>query len=184
MRRFMATMPRASDRAVYRGLNRAIRQARTFGSREVAEARNIKVGRAKEDMRVKLANPSQMEAAVIASGQPIPVMEVKGAKTQTKAGVKATIAKGNRHLFKGAFIAKMASGHVGVFKRAGKKRRMRKGNYIGQSKQPIVEQVLPSVPATMVQEGTERKMRAKAIPVYEKELIRLLDLEMKKAGAR
>lgn len=184
MRRFVAQMPRAGERAVSRGLNKAIKSAWTFGGREVAQARNLKVGRAKADMTIRRSSPAKPEASIFARGTPIPVMEVKGAKTQTKRGVTAKISKGGRHLFKGAFIATMASGHTGVFMRVGSKVEATRGKYKGRMRQRIVEQVLPSVAATMVQEGTEARMRAHAVPIYEAELVRWLDLEMKRAGAR
>lgn len=43
-------------------------------------------------------------------------------------------------LFPGAFVARMESGHVGIFKREGAPRQMTRGRYAGKVKQPIVEQ--------------------------------------------
>lgn len=172
MRRFVATMPKAGKRAQSRALNKAIRQARTVGAREISARRNVKVGRAKGEMRLQMARPGRPQAAVVASGSPIRAIEVKGRKTQTKLGVTAKIGQKGRHLFKGAFIAKMASGHVGIFRRKNKGRL------------PIIEMTLPSVAATMVNEGVDEIMRSKAAPSYEAELIRLLEWEMRKAGAR
>jgi len=173
MRRFVRQMPKAGKRSVARSLNKAITMTRTQAARKVSAKRNILVGRAKKDMRIQKASPARPVAAIHASGHPIRVIEVKGAKRQTKRGVTAKIeAKTKPHLFKGAFIATMASGHTGVFVRKGKER-------LG-----IVEKTLPSVSSTMVQDQIEKRLRTFAIPVYEKELIRLLNLEMKRAGAR
>lgn len=173
MRRFMRTMPATSNRSISRALNKAIAQTRTKAAREVSDKRNIKVGRAKQDMRISRASPGRQDAAINASGNPIPVIDVKGAKRQTKRGVTAKLeAKGKPHLFKGAFIATMASGHTGVFRRTGNK------------SLPIFEHTLPSVASTMVQGELEQKLREFAAPIYETELIRLLNLEMSKAGAK
>lgn len=173
MRRFVKTMPAASKRSVARSLNKAITQTRTLAAREVSSKRNILVGRAKREMRLVKASPARPSAAIVASGSPISIMDVKGAKRQTKAGVKAKIDAGAApHLFKGAFIAIMKSGHVGVFRRA------------RDRSLPIKEIKLPSVSATMVQENIEDRLRLYAVPIYEKELIRLLNLEMTKAGAK
>ena len=173
MRRFVNKMPKAGKRSIARSLNKAITQTRTRAAREISAKRNILVGRAKKDMRIQRASPDRPVAAIHASGKPIPVIAVKGVKRQTPLGVKAKIeAKKKPHLFKGAFIATMASGHTGVFERIGKKRLK------------IRELKLPSVASTMVQKATEKRLREYAIPVYEKELIRLLNMEMKKAGAR
>ena len=173
MRKFVRTMPQAGKRSQARALNKAITQTRTKAAREVAEKRNILVGRAKREMRIQRATFTRPEAALIARGEPIPVIDVKGAKRQTKRGVTAKIdGKGKPHLFEGAFIAVMPSGHKGVFKR---KR---------DSSLPILELKLPSIAATMVNEGVEAKLRAFAIPAYEAELIRLINFEMTKAGAK
>ena len=173
MRRFVNKMPKAGQRSVARSLNKAITMTRTRAAREVSARRNILVGRAKKDMRIKRASYARPEAAILARGHPIPVIDVKGAKRQTKRGVTAKIeAKAKPHLFKHAFIATMPSGHTGVFVRK------------GPARLKIVEETLPSVAATMVQDDTEKLLRKFAIPVYEKELIRLLNLEMKRAGAR
>lgn len=173
MRRFVRDMPKAGKRTVARSLNKAITMTRTRAAREVSTKRNILIGRAKKDMRIQKASPARPVAAIHASGQPIGVIEVKGAKRQTKRGVTAKIeAKAKPHLFKGAFIATTKSGHTGVFTRSSDKRL------------PIIEQKLPSVSSTMVQDEVEKRLRTFAVPVYEKELIRLLNLEMKRAGAR
>jgi hypothetical protein len=175
MRKFIRTMPQASARSQARALNKAITQTRTKAAREVAEKRNILVGRAKREMRIQRATFTRPEAAIIARGDPIPVMDVKGAKRQTKRGVVAKIegkGKGKPHLFEGAFIAVMPSGHKGVFKRRGNKRL------------PIIEEKLPSIASTMIQDEVDIKLRAFAAPIYEAELVRLLNFEMTKSGAK
>lgn len=53
-------------------------------------------------------------------GEPMPLGAFKF--RQGKKGVYVTINKGNRRLIRGAFVARMRSGHVGVFARAGKGR--------------------------------------------------------------
>lgn len=187
MRRFIRQMPMAGRRSIARSLNKAITQCRTRAAREISDKRNIKVGRARQDMRIKRASYSVQEAAIIASGNPIRVIEVKGVKSQTKKGVAAKIeAKGKRHLFKGAFIATLESGHTGVFERVGHLTHVSKSNSKGTRRfnLPIRELTLPSVPATLVAEEIDTKLRAYAAPVYEAELERLLNLEMVRAGAK
>jgi hypothetical protein len=173
MRKFIGAMPKAGARSQSRALNKAITQTRTRAAREVADKRNILIGRAKREMRIQRATFTRPEAAIIARGEPIPVIDVKGAKRQTKRGVTAKIeGKGKPHLFEGAFIAVMPSGHKGVFKRSGDKRL------------PIKEEKLPSIASTMVQDEVDIKLRAFAAPVYEAELVRLLNFEMTKSGAK
>lgn len=173
MRRFVRDMPAAGRRTMARSMNKAITMTRTMAAREISGRRNILVGRAKKELRLQRASASRPVAAIHASGYPIPLIDVKGAKRQTKRGVVAKIEAGEPgHLFEGAFIATMKSGHIGVF------RREQSHNL------PIREIRLPSVAATMVQDDMDRQMRAFAIPIYEKELVRLLNLEMTRAGAR
>jgi hypothetical protein len=90
-------------------------------------------------------------------------------------------------LYKGAFIATMDSGHTGVFMHGkGKPTTVSKKASAGTNRKnlPIVEIRLPSVASTMVQKDIDKRLRDYAWPVYEKELIRQMNLEMKKAGAK
>ena len=186
MRRFVREMPKASNRSVSRALNKAITGTRTHAARAISAKRNIKVGRARDEMRLYKASPAKPEAAIVARSNPIKLMEVKGAKTQTKRGVTVKIGPGPRHLYEGAFIAKTKSGHIGVFTKESKLTHKSKGDSPGTKRfnLPIIEIALPSVAATLVQKDIDKLLRDFAVPVYEKELIRLLEFEMKKHGAR
>jgi hypothetical protein len=186
MRRFIREMPKGARRAIVLAQNKTIRQARTLAAREVAHQRNLKIGDAKRDMRLDFASSSNLEAAIVAHGEPIPVMKVKGTKTQTKRGVTVKIGPGPRHLYEGAFIAKTKSGHVGVFKRASHLTDVSKGASPGTKRfnLPIFEKTLPSVASTMVGEHVLPKLRRFSDAKYEAELVRLLNREMTKAGAK
>lgn len=173
MRQYSAKMPAGTKRSISRALNKALARTKTQAARVISDKRNIKVGRASKDMRPVRASPAKPVAMIIARGHPIPLYEVKGSKRQTKKGVVAKIdSKGGPVLFPGTFIATMKSGHVGVFERQTIK------------SLPINEKRLPSVPSTMVTEAVEQQLQAFAAPVYEAELIRLMELEMVKSGAR
>ncbi len=187
MRRFVRDMPRAGERSVARALNKAITRTRTMAAREVSAKRNLKVGRARKDMRIYKATYAKPVASIYVKDRPIGVVEVMGPKRQTKRGVTAKLEKGAKpHLFEHAFIAKMSSGHVGVFRKFGKLTHKSSKDTPGTERYnlPAFEVRLPSVAATLVQEDIDVKLRTFAVPVYEKELVRLLELEMKRAGAR
>lgn len=187
MRRFVRDMPRAGTRSVTRSLNKAITMTRTQAAREISGKRNLKVGRARKDMRIYKANYSKPVASIVVKDEPVPVIDVMGPKRQTLRGVTARLQKGAKpHLFENAFIAKMDSGHVGVFQRRGRSNRVSSKDSPGTQRKnlPIYEVRLPSVAATLVQHDIDTKLRAFAAPIYEKELIRLLELEMQRAGAR
>jgi hypothetical protein len=77
----------------------------------------LKVGVARDAMTIAKATPSRLMATVTASNRRIPLIDF-GAPRQTKRGVTANTGQG-RQLYPSAFIARMQSGHVGVFKRKG-----------------------------------------------------------------
>jgi len=187
MRRFLRTMPKAAPQSISRSLNKAINQTKTRAARAVSDARNITVGMAKEAMRVQPATPSRQEAMVIAQGEAIPVIKCRGPKRQTQRGVMVKItAKGKPHLYKGGFIAQMDSGHIGVFTRAGESTNKSKKSSPGteRSNLPIVEARLPSVASTMARKDIDKALREYAVPVFQAELHRLMDREMKNAGGK
>jgi len=192
MRRFIRQMPGAGKRSIARSLNKAITQSRTRAARVVSDKRNVNVGLARGEMSLKKASYSRLEAAVVATGKPIPLMKVKGVKRQTRKGVSAKVTgKGKTHLFAGAFIAKLDSGHVGVFRRAdlvmsGKLTHVSKKATPGTKRfnLPVIEVKLPSVSSTLAQGDTEKQLQAYARPVFQAELTRLLKVEMAKAGAK
>jgi hypothetical protein len=61
-----------------------------------------------------------MSWAVDVSGEPVPLVAYP--YRQTKQGVSVEVNRGKRTLLKGAFVATLKSGHVGVFRRQGKAR--------------------------------------------------------------
>ncbi len=118
-----ANMP-ALQRAVGSALNRTIAQVKTQASRSVRNEIKLKTKDINNRLMVVRANSSkgaltQMQAIMRVSGKPVPLISY-GAK-QTKQGVVVHV-KNNRTVLKHAFIARMRSGHQGVFIRKGKKR--------------------------------------------------------------
>jgi RNA polymerase-interacting CarD/CdnL/TRCF family regulator len=176
-------------RAISRALNTAIDKGYTVAKRGIALKRNIKISAAGDAITKQHTNRNAtiMEAALIASGNPIPVIDVQGTKTQTKEGVIAKIGPGEPHLFKGAFIARMPTGHVGVFQRefkSGDPQARREVRHVHGKREttelPIEEKTLPSVAATMVQQEIVDALDAVVLPAYEAELARQLQLEWAK----
>lgn len=97
-----------------RALNKLAAQAETAGMRKVAEVYGIGPRTFEKYVQVKPASESDLEADLIVAGKgfPLELFEPR----QTKQGVTASV-KGHRFLIQHAFIARMASGHVGVFAR-------------------------------------------------------------------
>lgn len=96
----------------------------------------------------------------------------------TYGGVTVHIFKtGAPLVLKHAFIARMQSGHVGVFQREGPKRWMRRGNYAGEYKQPIVEKFGPHIARIFEQTpGMEQALLEFGAEKFAGELMRQAEL--------
>lgn len=102
------------NKGISRALNRTIEKTRTAAYRKIREFYNIPVKNLRNDISIVRASPTLLSAKLNALGRPIPLIVFQA--RQTKRGVTANIAK-NRVLIRHAFIAKMQSGHRGVFAR-------------------------------------------------------------------
>lgn len=167
----LARINGAMPRAVTRALNAAIRKAQSEAVKGVAREIGIKQKTARGATKLRLANRRRLAADVTARGRRIPLVEMGG--RQTRQGVTYK-SRGKRQLIKGAFIAKMKSGHVGAFKR----------RYYGQNSKrlPIDEKLGPSIPLLFVQDHIAEAMDKAARQVWGKELARQVNLARREAG--
>jgi hypothetical protein len=104
-------------------LNRAADSGRTAGTRAIAGDMKLKAGTVRDRIRVQGATAARHVVSFFASPKRIPVIEF-GARGPMPSrgrgrGVTANTPAGR---YPHAFIARMASGHVGVFQRVGKSR--------------------------------------------------------------
>ena len=106
-------------KAQVRGLNRVAKAAKTLAVREIAKNMGIKSKRINQDMKVLPALARKLEAKVRVKGIRIPLIEFKA--RENARGVTA-MSRGKRKLFPDAFISRMKSGHIGVFKRFNQRR--------------------------------------------------------------
>lgn len=135
--------PKKFQRAIIRALDRTAKQGRVEAQRAIRSEYNIKLkdlsGHIKTDI-----HPSKMQAVISAKGSVLPLKlfnprqvieardrksgglysKLRKAKPGSKgvAGVTVMVKQGHRKLVRGGFMAKMPSGHIGVFKREGKAR--------------------------------------------------------------
>lgn len=77
-------------------------------------------------------------------------------------------ASARSYLFPGSFMARMTSGHVGIFKREGPKRLMSRGRFSGRLKQPIVEEKVHAPQAPII----AARVSAQVGPWFQEELSR------------
>ena len=108
---------RVIRRAAARALNRVASQVRTQAAREIKDRYRIGTRLMSKYITVaRRASGSSLYVEVKAEGRPLPLMAFQA--RQTRKGVTVEIVKGNRVLMRRAFIARMKSGHEGVFARA------------------------------------------------------------------
>lgn len=103
-----------SSIAMPRALNALRDQAQTAGLRKLADIYDIGPRTMDQYVSVTFATSTDLEAMISVKGRGFPLAVFK--PTQTALGVAVTI-KGKRVVIPHTFIAKTASGHVGVFAR-------------------------------------------------------------------
>lgn len=128
----------AVDQAAIRALNRAIASVRTDATRRLAQEMGLRAKTVRDRLKIIPAKNGQLEATLVVGGKRIPIKEF--AARQTRQGVTYRGPGGARTLIKSAFIAKMRSGHIGVFERRTTKRL------------PIVERFGASLPFVAVKQ--------------------------------
>jgi hypothetical protein len=175
-KRFANLSSRDVRSALSRALNRTAVTARAQSAREIrAAGYGIQIGAIKKAISLHRAAPTKLQASVVATGRPIPLINY-GAR-QTKLGTSVKV-KGTRKLIKGAFIATMPTGHRGVFVRIDSKAHERllaasgikayggKRGGTGRAGAaykhglPIRELFGPSIPAAFRNDVVQRAVRA------------------------
>lgn len=125
-------IPRAMPRVMSRAINKTAKSAKTSIARQIATEINMKISVIKKNITLRRASYRIWRAVLEIWTGRIPLINF--AAKQTAKGVSYKIdKKGGRETIKSAFIATMASGHKGVFKRK------------GAARLPIVELRGPSV---------------------------------------
>jgi hypothetical protein len=152
--RFTTTSPAMVERlrkkapvAQVRALNRAIASANTAMLRVISSDMGVKIGDLRDKIRVEQATPDRLRARLYASAKRIPLIDfgAKGPEPSRGRGTGVTVKLGRgRTRIPNAFIARMGSGHRGVYRRVdgGTGRR---GPLPNRSQLPIRELFGPSI---------------------------------------
>ncbi|GMB00433.1 phage tail protein [Pelosinus sp. IPA-1] len=114
-------------RAINSALNRTITGVRTDLVRSVRDNYDVKASDVRNAMQLKKSNPSTLTASIGASGAPLPLINfrVKPAqpgKQKPGSTLRVSVKKSGGKPIKGAFVAKLQGGRVGVAIRVGKAR--------------------------------------------------------------
>ncbi|GAV24804.1 hypothetical protein ciss_07370 [Carboxydothermus islandicus] len=164
-------IPKGVEKAVAAALNRAAEGARTVAIKKVRERYYIKAKDVRDTIEIKKATISNPVALIRASGSPIALSKFRITPSappakRRKKPIIARVVRGEGGPIKGAFVARMQSGHIGVFRRIGKERL------------PITELYGPSVPQMLghetVTEYVEQIARERLESRLEHEINRIL----------
>jgi hypothetical protein len=110
---------RLIDAATVTALNRTITSTQTEANRKIRERYSLRASAVRKQMRIGRASKARLFAELIVTGRRIPLVEFSARQNSKGVSVKVTR---ERKTVKTAFIARMKSGHVGVFARTSKKR--------------------------------------------------------------
>ena len=105
-----------AEKAITRSLNKTINSVKTDASRKIREELTLLDKDVKRDLAVRRARRGELAAAVVVTVRRTGLIKFRA--RQTARGVTVQVKrKGGRKLLAHAFIAKMPSGHRGVFER-------------------------------------------------------------------
>lgn len=121
------TYPRRAQSAIVRALNRGMTAGRTAMQRAIAKDMGIKAADANKRLRQRMASANTPQSRLSAGFERVPLMAFNARGPVPSRGrgkgVSYRMGAGNaRTRLQSAFIAKMKSGHPGVFIRKGRGR--------------------------------------------------------------
>lgn len=137
-----------APKAIARAINRSVKTARTVQVREMAKALGGLTQKAiGPEVKTSSATPERLSGQVSVTGRPIPLVHFKATGPEPSRGRGRGVSYrigGKRKRIEDAFLATMASGHRGVFRRAASLDRKSAGAW--SKNLPIVELHGPSLP--------------------------------------
>ncbi|WP_051775873.1 phage tail protein [Paenibacillus tyrfis] len=136
-------------------MNRVSAGVKTEAAKKVRETYYVKHGDVLKTIKVSKANPAKLEMLLTSRGPSIPLIKFRTTPSTPPARqpkvLKAAVKKeGGKKPIRGAFVVQMGSGHVGVFRRAGKKRL------------PVDELYGPSIPVMLGEPGVAEHLQEEA----------------------
>lgn len=174
--RALRSIPEQSRLAMRRAIQRTGTSTRTE-TRKVLRSQRLNIKASVLNRQVQLVGRRDDQITVRATGAPVPIQGLSGTRGTKKRGVSYRV-RANQPLqrLRHAFVARMASGHVGVFVREGQPRTMQSGSYKGKRRQPIREVYTLSAGSAFAQELPTLAPRALAI--LERNYLRDLDFRL------
>ena len=169
---FLKGFGKTAERSVARVANRVAAGVRTDAVREVRKEYSVKSTTVRGSFRIKKAGNNVLQAAAISSGPRLGLIHFgarPGKPNGRRTPVSVQITK-SRKVVENAFVARMPSGHVGVFERSGKK---------GRNNNPSLERIRElhtlAVPTMASNKDVEEQIRQNAYERFSKNLRHEID---------
>lgn len=187
--------PRLVAQALDRSIRAAAERVRTQISRDVRQRYNIKAGEIGNAVTLRAVNrDGELSRLLVYTGGRLSLRKfgarprVVHSGNRKLRGVTVQVLKSEgRKIVKGGFLAKGLNAKDDtpeqIFQRDGDKRKMKKGHYIGQMRQPIRKLTGPSIPTMVANKAILAKINDTATDVLNKEFTRQMNLLMDKTGA-
>lgn len=122
----LAGIPKGAERAFSAAINRGLSHTKTQAFKQVKKVYAVKQSALNEatTTKVQKASTGNLAGYVSFSGVKIPLYKFQVTPKEPRKGqkVRAAVMKGGGATFDSAFIAKMRSGHIGVFERVTSRR--------------------------------------------------------------
>lgn len=153
--------PARVQRVAVRAMNRGVLAARTYLSSNISRDIGLKVGDVKKAIPMMEATFNSPQARIAASLKKIPLIQFKARGPEPSRGLGNGVTYsigGARRRIPNAFIARMASGHRGVFTRVGKS--VRKSTGAWSKNLPIDQKHGPSLGGVFKKYRTPALQRA------------------------
>lgn len=155
-RQMLGHIPGAQPKALTSAINRAAEGARTDAVAKAKEEYVITAGRVRETIQINKASRANLSASVVSRGRPralsyFKISPGKVTKKRPPGGVFAQVKRSGGGTITKSFVAKMASGHVGVFHRA------------GSGRFPLVQRYGPSVAQMLESKSVSQYIEAGAV---------------------
>lgn len=173
VKKVMESLAKRGEEPVKKALNRVGDGVATEANRRVRQEYTVKAGDVKNTIRVKKGNGTEVDVISKGGNFALPKFKVNLKTPRVKGDkpkvLKAAVKKGGGKKMKSAFVAKMKSGHVGVFNRgpsSSKRKKNSKGDFPGL---PIDEGFGPGAPVMLnnrevvkhVEKEAEQRMKTR-----------------------
>lgn len=130
VKNILAGIRGGAEKAIARALNRAAESAKTALSKGVRERYTIAPSEISKSIKILKASPQNLKATMISNSARMSITKFKtspksppsqkGIPVNSRKKISTEIISGNSKTWKHAFLARMKSGHLGLWSRAGR----------------------------------------------------------------